>query len=90
MSVVNIASRNLSEAGPDHLGELAVSLSSRLTRVPVDGMPAALAESLAEIAAAHGRAAPVLDRLVRLVHEIEDGRRPLDRANLDALAEAVP
>ena len=52
MSVVNIASRNLSEAGPDHLAELAVSLSGRLTRVLVDGMPAAIAESLAEIAAA--------------------------------------
>ncbi len=52
MSVVNIASRNLSDAGSDHLAELAVSLSGRLTRVLADGMPAALAESLAEIAAA--------------------------------------
>jgi transcriptional regulator with GAF, ATPase, and Fis domain len=52
MSVVNIASRNLSDAGPDHLAELAVSLSGRLTRVLADGMPAALAESLAEIATA--------------------------------------
>jgi 2-dehydropantoate 2-reductase len=45
---------------------------------------------VAQIAAAHGRAAPVLDRLVRLVHEIEDGQRPQGRANLDALAEAAP
>ena len=53
MSVVNIASsRTLSDGGPDHLAELAVSLSSRLTRVVADGMAAALAESLAEIAVA--------------------------------------
>ena len=51
MSVVNIASsRTLPET--DHLAELAVSLSSRLTRVPADGMPSAIAESLAEIASA--------------------------------------
>ena len=51
MSVVNIASRNL-EADHDHLAELAVSLSRRLTRVMVDNMPAAIAEALAEVAAA--------------------------------------
>jgi formate hydrogenlyase transcriptional activator len=51
MSVVNIASRNL-EADSQHLAELAVSLSRRLTRVLVDGMPAAIAEALAEIGAA--------------------------------------
>ena len=50
MSVVNIASRNL-EADHDHLAELAVSLSRRLTRVMVDDMPAAIAEALAEVAA---------------------------------------
>jgi transcriptional regulator with GAF, ATPase, and Fis domain len=53
MSVLNIAtSRNLPDGGHDHLGALAVSISSRLTRVLVDSMPAAIAESLAEIAAA--------------------------------------
>ena len=45
---------------------------------------------IAEIAATHGLTTPLIDRLVRLVHEIEDGRRPMDRANLDALAEAMP
>jgi len=33
---------------------------------------------------------PVLDRLVGLIHDIEDGRRPQDWATLDALAEVVP
>jgi len=44
---------------------------------------------IAEIAATHGLKAPLVERLVRLVHEIEDGKRPMDRANLDALAEAT-
>ena len=53
MSVVNIArTQNLPEAGHDHLAELAVSLSRRLTRVPLDGILAAVSQSLAELAAA--------------------------------------
>jgi formate hydrogenlyase transcriptional activator len=53
MSVVNIASlRNLGDGGYDPLAQLAVALSGRLTRVLADDMPAALAEALAEIAAA--------------------------------------
>ena len=53
MSVVNIsASRNVPETDHDPLAQLAASLSGRLTRVPVDGMPAAMAHALAEIAAA--------------------------------------
>jgi 2-dehydropantoate 2-reductase len=43
---------------------------------------------LGEIAATHGLAAPLVDRLVRLVHEIEDGTRTMGRANLDTLAAA--
>jgi hypothetical protein len=31
----------------------------------------------------------VVDGLVRLIHEVEDGARPLDRANLDALAAVM-
>ncbi|HEY0479499.1 MAG TPA: 2-dehydropantoate 2-reductase [Kofleriaceae bacterium] len=42
---------------------------------------------IAEIAATHGLTTPRVDCLVRLVHEIEDGQRPMDRANLDALAD---
>jgi 2-dehydropantoate 2-reductase len=61
-------------------------LAVRKRRTEVDAQIAIVAE----IAAAHHRTTPVLDRLVRLVHEIEDGSRPLDRANLDALAEAAP
>ena len=33
-------------------------------------------------------AVPLLERMVAMIHEIEDGRRPLDRSNLEELAEA--
>jgi len=42
---------------------------------------------IAEIAATHGLKTPLINCLVRLIHEIEDGTRPMDRANLDTLAE---
>jgi 2-dehydropantoate 2-reductase len=42
------------------------------------------------IAAKHGLTTPITSRLVALIHEIEDGKRPLDRGNLDRLAEAIP
>jgi 2-dehydropantoate 2-reductase len=45
---------------------------------------------IADIAEKHGLTAPITRRLVALIHDIEDGRRPLDRSNLDRLAEAVP
>jgi len=45
---------------------------------------------IGEIAATRGLPTPLVDCLVRLVHEIEDGKRPMERANLDALAEAAP
>jgi 2-dehydropantoate 2-reductase len=61
-------------------------LAVRKRRTEVDAQIAVVAE----IAASHGGTTPVLDRLVRLVHEIEDGQRPQGRANLDALAEAAP
>jgi 2-dehydropantoate 2-reductase len=44
---------------------------------------------VAEIAATHGLTTPLVGALVRLVHEIEDGTRPMERANLDALADAM-
>lgn len=44
---------------------------------------------VSEIAASHGLRTPLVDRLVGLVHEIEDGRRAMDRSNLDALAGAM-
>lgn len=37
-------------------------------------------------AAAQGIATPLLARLTTMIHEIEEGRRPLGRANIDALA----
>ncbi|HEX8108810.1 MAG TPA: ketopantoate reductase C-terminal domain-containing protein, partial [Kofleriaceae bacterium] len=65
-------------------------LAVRKRKTEVDAQIAVVAE----IAALHGRTTPVLERLVRLVHEIEDGQRPQGRANLDsllgALAEAAP
>lgn len=44
---------------------------------------------IAEIAATHGLKTPLLERVVGLIHEIEDGKRLMDRANLDRLAEAM-
>ena len=37
-------------------------------------------------AARHSIDTPLLARLTAMIHEIEEGRRPLDRANIDALA----
>ncbi|HEX3765849.1 MAG TPA: 2-dehydropantoate 2-reductase N-terminal domain-containing protein [Kofleriaceae bacterium] len=44
---------------------------------------------IGELAASHGQRTPLIVRLVELVHEIEDGQRPIDRGNLDALAGAM-
>jgi 2-dehydropantoate 2-reductase len=44
---------------------------------------------IAEIATTHGLRTPLVDHIVRLVHEIEDGKRTMDRSNLDTLAEAM-
>ena len=40
-------------------------------------------------AAAHGIETPLLARLRAMIHEIEEGRRQLDRANIDELAAQV-
>jgi 2-dehydropantoate 2-reductase len=45
---------------------------------------------IADIAEKHGLKAPLTRRIVALIHDIEDGRLPLDRANLARLAEAMP
>jgi 2-dehydropantoate 2-reductase len=39
--------------------------------------------------AALGIATPVIERLIAMIHEIEDGARPLARANLAELAGAA-
>ena len=53
MSVLNMSSsRNLPEADLEQLAQLAVSLSRRLTRLLPEDMAAAIAEALAEVAAA--------------------------------------
>jgi hypothetical protein len=94
MSVVNIASsRNLPESGHDHLAELAVSFSRRLTRVPLDGILAAIAESLAELATALPAEGC---RLVEFsdtgaaarVHLRTGAAKPGDRALAETAAEA--
>ena len=61
-------------------------LAVRKRKTEVDAQMAIIGE----IAATHRLTTPVIDRLVRLVHEIEDGQRPMQRGNLDALAEAIP
>ena len=61
-------------------------LAVRKRRTEVDAQLAIIAG----IAAPHGLTTPLVDRLVGLIHEIEDGTRAMERANLDALAEASP
>ena len=59
-------------------------LAVRKRRTEVDAhFPPVIAE-----AERRGLATPVLRRLIELIHDIEDGRRPLDRRNLDDLAAA--
>jgi 2-dehydropantoate 2-reductase len=45
---------------------------------------------IVETGAAKGVPTPLTKRLIALIHDIEDGRRPLDWSTLDALAEAMP
>lgn len=45
--------------------------------------------AVAQIARDHGIATPLLDGVVELIHDIEDGRRPLAAATFDALSERV-
>lgn len=45
---------------------------------------------ISEIARPMGIKTPTIDRLVELIHDIEDGKRPMDWATLDALLETVP
>jgi 2-dehydropantoate 2-reductase len=60
-------------------------LAIRKRRTEVD---AQLGPIVAE-GAALGIATPVIARLIAMIHEIEDGARALDRANLVALAECL-
>jgi len=45
---------------------------------------------ISTVAQRHGLKAPLIDRIVTLIHDIEDGRRPLARENLALLAQALP
>lgn len=45
---------------------------------------------ISEIAATHGIRTPLIDRLVALIHDIEDGRRPMSADTFAALAEVMP
>ncbi len=40
--------------------------------------------------AKHKMATPITARLIALIHDIEDGNRPLDWSTLDALGEVLP
>jgi 2-dehydropantoate 2-reductase len=44
---------------------------------------------IVRVAQAHGARAPVTEVLIRLIHEVEDGRRAIDRANLVEFASAA-
>jgi 2-dehydropantoate 2-reductase len=61
-------------------------LAVRKRKTEVDAQIA----TIAEIAEKHGLEAPLTRKIVELIHAIEDGRLPLDRSNLDRLAEAMP
>jgi 2-dehydropantoate 2-reductase len=60
-------------------------LAIRKRRTEVDAQIAIIAET----AERHQLRVPLIRRLVALVHEIEDGKRELDLANLDRLAGAL-
>jgi 2-dehydropantoate 2-reductase len=60
-------------------------LAVRKRKTEVDAQVAIIAE----IAATHGLPTPLVDRIVRLINEVEDGKRPMDRGNLDILTEAM-
>lgn len=60
-------------------------LAVRKRKTEIDAQIAIIADE----AAALGRPAPITRRLVELIHDVEEGRRPLDRKNLDLLAEAM-
>jgi len=61
-------------------------LAVRKRKTEVDAQVGAVAAVAAEM----GLPTPLLRRLVALIHDIEEGRRPLDWATLDALAAPVP
>jgi 2-dehydropantoate 2-reductase len=60
-------------------------LAVRKRKTEVDAQIAIIAAEAAKI----GRQAPIVRRLVELIHDVEDGRRPLERGNLDLLARAA-
>ncbi|MEM9011893.1 MAG: 2-dehydropantoate 2-reductase N-terminal domain-containing protein [Pseudomonadota bacterium] len=45
--------------------------------------------AVAEVARGHGIATPLLDRVVELIHDIEDGRRPMSGETFDVLSERL-
>lgn len=61
-------------------------LAVRKRRTEVDAQIGPIVET----GAAKGIPTPLTKRLITLIHDIEDGRRPLDWSTLDALAEVMP
>jgi 2-dehydropantoate 2-reductase len=59
-------------------------LAVRKRRTEVDAQLCPVVEE----GSAHGVPTPVNARLIAMIHQIEDGARPLDRANLAELARA--
>jgi NAD/NADP transhydrogenase alpha subunit len=71
--------------GPLLRPELMRDLAVRKRKTEVDAQVAIIAE----IAATHGLPTPLVDCIVRLINEVEDGKRPMDRGNLDILTAAM-
>jgi 2-dehydropantoate 2-reductase len=61
-------------------------LAVRKRRTEVDAQLGPLVREAAQL----GLATPVSEALIALIHDIEEGRRPLSEANLVALGEAMP
>jgi 2-dehydropantoate 2-reductase len=60
-------------------------LAVRKRKTEVDAQIAIIADEATRV----GRDAPLVRRLVELIHDIEEGRRPQARENLDLLAKAI-
>ncbi len=61
-------------------------LAIRKRRTEVDAQLGPVVEAASSL----GIAAPLSERLITMIHQIEDGARSLDRANLVALAHGLP
>ena len=82
-SLADLADFN-SKTAKTHTG-IYRDLAVRKRKTEVDPQVGAVAE----IAAGHGIATPLLDRLVELIHDIEDGRRDMSQDTFHELTKVI-